>query len=200
MKYRRALLGVAASASLLGTAGVAHATHQDDPTYSPCRPGPVAGETRLGYSDEGDSDDPRHELPTIYAYGDEGGSSGYAGICGGGGGTDPEVQYLEVGGSVEDGPYVAHSDASTSGQPTDELGSATVGNDYVEVDGTEGNAPSGVVPQLDGYLSAGLTEADGEPGVCASGDNDHDFYEEHPTWKDCNEELPAGAAGELPLD
>lgn len=201
--YRRAVIGVVAGASLLGTFGVASATHRDT-GYSPCRPG--TDDLRAGYDDVKDREDPRHELPTVYANGspDEGSTEGNIGVCGGS--TDNgTAQFVEVGNDA-DGPYLDHSDppadvpAATTGTPADEFGTVNVGGDYVEVDGTEGN-PASEEPGhswLDGYASVGLTEHEGEPGICMSGDNDHDYYEnEQPTWKDCNEELLAGAGSEL---
>lgn len=196
MNYRRALIGVVASASLLGTAGAAHATHQD-PGYSPCRPG--EDDLRLGYSDEADRSDPRHELPTVYANGDpEGGSTeGNVGVCGGGSQGQP-VQSIEVGNDADDGPYVDHTDptlpTAATNTPADDLGTVNVGEDHIEVDGTDGNKPSNTHEWLDGYVSVGLTEHDEEPGICMSGDNNHEYYEAQPQQKDCNEELLAAAA------
>lgn len=203
MKYRRAVIGVVAGASLLGTAGIAQATHQQ-PGYSPCRS--TEDDLRLGYSDEGDQSDPRHELPTIYANGGpESGAEGNIGVCGGGS-QGQEIQYVEVGNDAE-GPYVAFTEpappvsaaAATPLVDVDGLGSVNVGDDYVEVDGDEGNpAAEELDPRLDGYVSAGLTEtAEGDPGVCMSGDNDHAYYDTQPQQKDCNEALVEGAVSEL---
>ena len=202
LSYRRAVIGVVAGASLLGTFGVASATHQG-PDYSPCRTS--SDDVRLGYSDEGDQGDPRHELPTVYANGDpEGGSTeGNIGICGGGS-RDQDVQSVEVG-NRPGGPYVEHTDpavpaaASAAGVPVEGLGSATVGDDYVEIDGEEDNpAAENVDERLDGYVSAGLTEtAEDQPGICMSGENDHDYYETQPQQKDCNEALVTIVVSEL---
>jgi len=203
MKYRRAVIGVVAGASLLGTAGIAQATHQE-PGYSPCRD--TEDDLRLGYSDEGDQGDPRHELPTIYANGGpDSGAEGNIGVCGGGS-QGQDVQYVEVGNNAG-GPYVSYSEpaapvsaaAATPVVDVDGLGSVNVGDDYVEVDGDEGNpAAEELDPRLDGYVSAGLTEtADGEPGICMSGDNNHDYYDTQPQQKDCNEALVEAAVSEL---
>ena len=199
MNYRKTVIAVVAGASLLGTFGVASASHRaEEPNYSPCRP-TDPDETRVGYTDAGGPDDPQKNLPTIYAKGDPGTATGHIGICGGGGGDEPDVKFIEVGNDAE-GPYVAHSDAP-AGVPTEATpipvgeGSVNVGDDYVEVDGTEDNQPSeDVHPWLDGYVSAGLTEHDGGPGVCMGGDGDHELFEDpnSASWKDCNEELLAG--------
>lgn len=207
MKHRSAVLGMTLAASLLGGVGVANATHRaEQPNYSPCRP-EDPDETRLGYSDAGGQDDPQKDLPTIYAEGSaEGSPSGHIGICGGGGGDEPDVQYVEVGNDNPDGELLHHSDppaavpaaSSTEVVSVPGEGAVNVGGDYVEIDGTEGNTASGTHPWLDGYASAGLREADGGPGICASGDNDHAYYQdEQPQQKDCNEELLAAGLAEL---
>lgn len=199
MKHRRAMIGVITGASLLGTAGVAHATHQD-PGYSPCRS--TEDDLRLGYSDEGDQSDPRHELPTVYANGGpDDGTNGNIGVCGGGS-RGQEIQYVEVGNGAE-GPYVDNSDpeapvsATAAGIPVDGLGAVNVGEDYVEVDGEKDNPATTLDERLDGYASAGLTEADDGPGVCMSGENNHAYYEAQPQAKDCNEALVEAAVSEL---
>ncbi|MGQ0831597.1 MAG: hypothetical protein ACT4OV_07955 [Microthrixaceae bacterium] len=203
MNYRKTVIAVVAGASLLGTFGVASATHRD-PGYSPCRPG--EDDLRVGYEDVKEREDPRHELPTIYANGapESGDPEGNIGICGGS--TEKgTAQYVEVGNNA-DGPYVASDPAApvpadatavpadATEVPVGEEGSVNVGDDYVEVDGTKDNQPSEVHPWLDGYVSAGLEEHNGGPGVCMGGDGNHELFEDpnSASWKDCNDELLAG--------
>lgn len=113
MQYRKALIGAVATASLLGTMGVAHANHLPDGQYSPCRTG--MDDFHLGYEDTPDRSDPHHDLPTIYANGspDEGSTEGSVGVCGGSGDS---AQFIEIGNNA-DGPYLANSDPTSALAP-----------------------------------------------------------------------------------
>lgn len=207
MKYRKAIIGLAASASLLGSAGFAAANHIPKDDYSPCREGEDAFHT--GYSHDG----PRSELPTVYgnAGQDTTPPNGHVGICSGNRHGHPNqepVRYVEAGIGDDGLPYVKGSAPEADGlpvatgstsTPANEHGMVTVGDDYVEIDGTEDNAGSEEIHSwLDGYASAGLTEDDGEPGICMSGDNNRDYYQNvQPQQRDCNEDLLAAGLGEL---
>lgn len=216
MKYRNTLVGFAAAATLLGTAGIAQAHHLHEGDYSTCRDG--QDQHHLGYSDEGTRDDPARELPTIYANGNPETREGNIGICSGNRyGTENQepVRSLEIGND-SGGIYVAgqspESDdllgaigmsGATPLAETDE-GSVNVGDDYVEVDGAEGNQASQNHPYLDGYLSVGANDAGDGVEVCAGGDFNHEYYEVyegHDNYgeKSCNEQLLEDGARELGL-
>lgn len=113
MGKRRIIIAVL-SALLLGsgfTVGspTARAEHLPEPQQSPCRPSAPAGETVLGYSDDGPQDDPRRSLPTLY-YNETDPEAPYIGACSGGSAGEP-IRYIELR-LTPGGPYVYASNAS----------------------------------------------------------------------------------------